>query len=139
MNIINKRFKEDIKDLEMTFGYITFVDRNKLKLEKSHVNDAFVIAKGNNQTRCKQFNIIQKHRNNRVLQMNRRGFIPSIRRKRYKIQSGDLFWVNNKKYISKGMHSKGKYICYGSMKKKEHFNIEKVEKYFNIGSLIWNL
>jgi hypothetical protein len=136
MSIINKKFYNDIEDLEITYGYITFVNRNKLGLEKSHINDAFVISGGTDETRCNSFEIIQKHRNNRVLQCNRKGFIPSIRKQRYKIQAGDLFWVNSKKYVSNGMFGNGKYILYGNIKKKEYFKIEKVEKYFNQKSLI---
>jgi hypothetical protein len=34
---------------ENTYGYVTKYERNKLGLEKSHVNDAFVIAGGTNQ------------------------------------------------------------------------------------------
>jgi len=38
---------------EYTYGYITKYHRKKLGLEKSHVNDAFVIADGTNQERCR--------------------------------------------------------------------------------------
>jgi 5-methylcytosine-specific restriction endonuclease McrA len=140
MNIIKNRFEKDIEDLKITFGYITFVKRNELKLEKSHVNDAFVIAGGTTQNRCKSFEIIQKHRNNRAIQLNRKGFKPSIRRSRSKIQPLDLLWVKGKKYICKGMHNKGKsVICVDeSGKKKFDFSIKLVEKIFNFGGFVWN-
>ena len=79
MSIINKRFLGDIPNLKVTYGNITFVDRNKLGLEKTYYNDAFVISGGNSQQRCKLIEIKQKHRNNRVLQLNRKGFKPSIK------------------------------------------------------------
>jgi hypothetical protein len=137
MSIINKRFLNDIRDLEVTYGNITFVNRNKLGLTKTHYNDAFVIARGSNQKRTQSFEVIQKHRNNRVLQTNRKGFKPSIRKRRSIIQPLDLFWVDQVKYSCKGMYGYGKYIRYGDMKKKEYFNTKRIEKYFNNGSLIW--
>lgn len=51
-----------------TYGHITKSDRIKQKLEKSHHNDAFVIAGGNGQSRCKPYGIIQRRRNNRSLE-----------------------------------------------------------------------
>jgi len=139
MSIINKKFFNDIKDLEVTYGNITFVNRNKLKLEKTHYNDAFVISGGTNQVRTKPFEIIQKHRNNRVLQTNRKGFKPSIRKKRSIIQPLDLFWVDQVKYSCKTMFGYGRYIMYGDMKKKEYFNTKRIEKYFSNGSLVWSI
>jgi hypothetical protein len=140
MNMIRSRLIEKIKELgikvEETYGYITKSKRIENKLEKSHINDAFIISGGIDQKRSYFCYIKQKRKNNRCLQINRKGFAPSIRKQRYKIQSGDLFWINSKKYVSKGMHSYGRYICYGSTKKKEYFKIEKVEKYFNQKSLI---
>jgi hypothetical protein len=108
-----------------------------LGLTKTHYNDAFVIARGSNQKRTQSFEVIQKHRNNRVLQTNRKGFKPSIRKRRSIIQPLDLFWVDQVKYSCKGMYGYGKYIRYGDMKKKEYFNTKRIEKYFNNGSLIW--
>ena len=137
MSIINKRFWKDIPDLEVTYGYITFINRNDLGLQKNHVNDAFVIAKGNNQIRTIPFEIKQVHRNNRVLQLNRKGFKPSIKRNKSKVNPGDLFWVDKKQYGCKGMFNYGSYIGYGDMKKKEYFNFKKVTKIFHFGSFIY--
>jgi hypothetical protein len=108
-------------------------------LEKSHVNDAFVISGGTTQTRTKEFVIKQVHRNNRVLQLNRKGFKPSIKRKKSKVNPEDLFWVGNKQYVCKGMFNKGRYILYGDMKNKEYFKFSQVEKIFRQGSLVWNI
>ncbi len=136
MSIINKRFVEDISDLKVTFGYITQIKRHELKLDKSHYNDAFIIAGGYYQLRCKNIIIEQKHRNNRILQRNRKGYKPSIRRKRSYIQPKDLFWVNNKSYICKSMHSYGTRIL-NNNKKSKSVDIKLVQKYFNFGSFVW--
>jgi hypothetical protein len=138
MSIINKRFFNDIKDLEVTYGNITFVNRNKLGLTKTHCNDAFVVSGGIDQIRIKPFKIIQKHRNNRILQLNRKGFKPSIKRNRSIIAPLDLFWIGKIKYSCKTMFGYGRYIAYGDMKKKEYFNTKRIEKYFSNGSLVWN-
>lgn len=138
MNIIRKRILTYFSDAVETFGYETKIKIRELKIDKSHTNDAFVIVNGSNQERIKSFKIIQKRKNNRCLQLNRKGFKPSIKRNRSTIQPLDSFWVKGKQYICKGMHSYGRYICYGSTKLKEYFKIEEVEKYFNQGSLVWD-
>ncbi len=50
-----------------TYGYITKLRRIELGLGKSHANDAFCIAGGDNQTRCETLYIEQVRRNNRSL------------------------------------------------------------------------
>jgi len=137
LSIINKRFWQDIPDLKTTYGNITFVDRNNLELEKTHYNDAFVISKGSSQKRCKAIEIKQVHRNSRVLQLNRKGFKPSIKKEKSKANPYDIFWIKTKKYICKGMFNAGKYITFGSTKKKEYFKFSEVTKMFHFGSFIW--
>lgn len=51
-----------------TYGFETKSKRIDLKLEKSHFNDAFCIAGGNNQKRTEPFSIEQIRRNNRSLE-----------------------------------------------------------------------
>ena len=51
-----------------TYGYITKSRRIALRLEKSHINDAFCIAGGTNQARTIQFEVRQMRRNNRSLE-----------------------------------------------------------------------
>jgi hypothetical protein len=131
MNIIRWRFRNIFPDCKLTYGNETFVKRNNLKLEKTHYNDAFVIAGGSTQTKVQPITLKQKHKNNRVLQLNRKGFKPSIRRQRYSIQPGDMIWVNNKKYIVKGCHSYGKSIVCTNNIKNFNFGIKKVEKIFH--------
>jgi 5-methylcytosine-specific restriction endonuclease McrA len=103
---------------ENTYGYVTKYHRNKLGLEKSHVNDAFVIAGGTNQERCRPYEIIQVRRNNRSLQKNRKGFKPSIRRQRYQLQPYDLVKYNNRIYRVKGVHCYGKRVVLENPKGK---------------------
>ena len=113
---------------EYTYGYVTKYERNKLGLEKSHINDAFVIAGGTTQTRCRPYEVIQVRRNNRSIQMNRKGFKPSIRRQRYQLQPQDLVTYNGKLYKVKGVFNYGKWIrlsdSYGNV---VNANIKKVE------------
>ena len=91
-----------------TFGYITKRNRISLKMDKSHANDAFVIAGGADQIRASLFAVMQRRRNIRTLQVNRRGFRPSIRRKRYDLQPGDVVEFQEGRYSVVGMHSYGK-------------------------------
>ncbi len=95
MNIVRSKLVDRIKEsfpnyyCDSTYGYITKYDRIKLGMEKTHANDAFVIAGGRNQIRSKPYSVIQIRRNDRSLQLNKKGFKPSIRRKRYQYSPGD--------------------------------------------------
>ena len=137
MSVIYKRFFKDIPDLKVTYGYITQVKRQELKIEKNHNNDSFVIAGGADQIRYNPIEIDQVHRNNRVLQLNRKGFKPSIKRERSKILPRDLFWSGGKKYICKGIFNRGTYVLYGSVKKKEYVKFKDIDRFYNFGSLVW--
>ena len=55
-------------ECEHTYGYITKTRRIELKIEKSHANDAFVIAGGRTQTQYNPLEIVQVRRHNRSLQ-----------------------------------------------------------------------
>jgi 5-methylcytosine-specific restriction endonuclease McrA len=109
LNNIRWRIVEQL-EAAYTYGYVTKYERNKLGLEKSHVNDAFVIAGGTNQKRCRSYEIIQVRRNNRSLQTNRKGFKPSIRRQRYQLQPHDLVTYDGKLCKVKGVFNYGKWI-----------------------------
>lgn len=135
MSIIHKKFKMDIPNIKITYGYITFINRNKLSLEKSHSTDAFIIAGGTTQKRSLTWNLEQRHRHNRAIQLNRKGFKPSIRTSIYKIQPKDLVKINNKWVETNGSHCKGKRIIIN----KKSVNINMVEKVFNFGNLIWRM
>jgi hypothetical protein len=132
MNVVRWKYKEALSECEATFGNETFVKRNELKLEKTHCNDAFVIAGGVNQIKVTPVYLGQKHRNNRVLQLNRKGFKPSIRRQRYSIQPYDIVTVKGKNYVVKGSHSYGQQItCVNNIE----INIKKVKKVFHSTSI----
>lgn len=130
VDIIKKEFPQYI--CNKTYGYVTKHNRIKLELEKTHANDAFVIAHHNNklnfdQIRSKPYQVKQIRRNNRSLQLNRKGFKPSVRTKRYKYSPGDLIkrpsslqttgWGDkiykkdrSKVYTVKGVFNYGKWI-----------------------------
>lgn len=114
MSLIRKRLVSMLKnkgyDVRVTYGYITKAGRGSLRLSKSHANDAFVIAGGERQPFSRQYAVKQNRRNNRRLQTNRKGFKPSIRRKRYKYQPGDLVRYGNINYEVKGVFNYGTWI-----------------------------
>ncbi len=95
-----------------TYGYITKHNRTRLNLEKSHVNDAFVVAGGTDQERARPYQGRQTRRNNRALQTNRNGFKPSIRTRKYSFQPNDIVYLRIKSLICivKGVFSYGKWI-----------------------------
>ena len=136
MNIIKNKFIEDIKDIEFTYGYITKIKRMELGLEKSHVNDAFIIAGGERKERVRSYIIEQRHRHNRVFQLNRKGHKPSIKTHIYKIQPKDKIWVSGKIYKVVGMKNKGLYVKVEGMKKD--IPIRNIDKIYKYGSLVWN-
>ncbi|MDA3793272.1 MAG: RNA-guided endonuclease IscB, partial [Elusimicrobia bacterium] len=109
MNIVRKRFAKKLNAKE-TFGYITKKRRLDNNLEKSHINDAFIIAKGNKQLRLVQYDIKQIRRNNRSAQTNRKGYKPSIRRQRYKLQPRDIVKHNGLLCWVKGVFNYGKWV-----------------------------
>jgi len=109
---------------EHTFGYITKSNRIKQGIEKSHVNDAFVIAGGTSQHRTISYGLKQVRRNNRCLQIHKNGFIPSIRKVRYKLQPSDLVRYNGEEHRVRGVHSYGKFIF---LMNKKSVAINKIE------------
>ena len=74
MNMIRwylvNELKEKYNNINFTYGYITKNHRIENKIEKSHYNDAFCIAKGVNQIRnIDVHEVKQSRRNNRSLEM----------------------------------------------------------------------
>lgn len=77
---VNKGFKEatfmstvrwkivNTLNCNYTYGYVTKSKRVELSLDKSHIDDAFIIAGGKNQTRAKPIMFKQIRRNNRSLE-----------------------------------------------------------------------
>lgn len=136
MSIIRKRF---IGMFDHTYGNITFQNRVELNLEKSHINDAFVIAGGNFQNRVIPFKVIQKRKNNRCLQLNRKGFKPSIRKQRYKHRPKDLVKIDNRIYEVKGVHSYGTQIkLVDKIGNAINKSVKKLDRYvLHQNTLIW--
>jgi hypothetical protein len=138
MNVIKDRFQKDL-NCEITHGYITYAKRLELGLSKTHINDAFVIAGGTNQIRCLPMLVIQKRKNNRSVQLNRKGFAPSIRKQRYIYQPKDLVIISNKKYEVVGICGYGRYVYVKNddILKPIYFSVKKIEKHFMNNSLVF--
>ncbi len=127
MNNIRK-YIVDMLECDHTYGYITKRKRIELGIDKSHVNDAFVISDGNGQDRCRPLRIKQVRRHNRCLQKNRKGFAPAIRRQRYKYQPNDIISAGNKRYMVKGVHCKGTRVLVSDrISKDKSICLKKVE------------
>ena len=109
LKLVNQ-LKEQGDTVSHTYGYITKYNRSKLGLVKSHFNDAFMIAGGINQKRCKPFIVKQTRRNNRSIQTNRKGFKRSIRKQRYKFQPNDMVRFNKEIYKVKGVFNYGTWV-----------------------------
>ena len=136
MNIIKTRLQRDLGS-EITFGYITSYLRSKLKIDKTHFNDAFIVAGGTAQKRSPDYIIVQKRKNNRSIQLNRKGFKPSIRKQRYKLQPKDLVKISGKVFEVIGSHCKGKNIMIKKDEKKVSIPVKKIEWSFNVKTLSW--
>lgn len=67
MTMVRKKLVDQLH-CQTTYGVMTKFKRHELKLDKSHHNDAFVIAEGTDQTRAKPTHIQQKRKNNRCLE-----------------------------------------------------------------------
>jgi hypothetical protein len=67
MSIIYRKLIEET-GAETTFGYITSFVRHELDLDKSHHNDAFIIAGGTIQERCKPLLLEQVRRHKRSME-----------------------------------------------------------------------
>ena len=129
MNNIRKYIVDKL-NCNHTYGYITKRHRINLGFDKSHVNDAFVIANGDNQERCRPFETKQIRRNSRRLQLNRKGFKPSIRKQRYKYPPNDKVLIDKKSYLVKGVHCKGtRIMVFDSVYKPKSISINKVQLY----------
>lgn len=131
MNVIRKRLLKYYPKAIETFGYVTKENRQRLGLEKSHENDAFVISGGLCQERAKTQNYKFKQANNRAIGINRKGFPPTARKVRYPIQSGDIIKYDGKTLVSKGNLNKGKSVLVKLNGKKKYINSKKVELVYN--------
>lgn len=109
MNIVRWKIVNQL-NCDYTFGHITKMKRIELDLEKTHYNDAFVIAKGKTQKRCEPIKAVINRRNNRSLQTNRKTYGRSIRKKKYPLSPNDLVKYKGKVCKAKGMFNYGTWI-----------------------------
>ncbi len=137
MNVIRKRLLEYFPTAIETFGYVTKANRYVHGIEKTHSNDAFVIAGGTHQQRTQEQTICFKRKNNRSLQKNRNGFAPAIRRQRYLIQPQDIIAFEGKHYVSKGSQNKGAYIVFVKEAKRMVKSIKKIQLIFQHKGVIY--
>lgn len=111
MNVIRSQLLQRLPEAIETFGHIIKVIRRTLGLEKSHRNDAFVIAGGAGSCRrAEPLTFLFKRKNNRSLQKNRKGYGKSIRRCRYPIQPYDLVRWEGRLCRTKGTQGYGRYL-----------------------------
>ena len=133
MSILRWKIVNRLGDLgnrvNITYGYLTKSARFALGLSKSHVNDAFCIAGGSIQERTDATEGSFTRRNNRCTQLNRNGFKPSIRRRKYEFQPNDMVKFNGNAYIVKGMQNIGKYIKLSGLKKPVKSDLVSLIKY----------
>jgi hypothetical protein len=104
MSMVHKRLALETA-AEITYGYLTKLKRKELGLEKTHHNDAFVIADGKNQARITSSHLEQIRRNNRSL---------------------STFY--DAKYIDlrDGTTKSGKELCSGRRKRNKNLNGENL-------------
>ena len=126
MNIVRWEIVDEL-DCDYTYGYITKQRRIELGLEKSHLNDAFIIAGGECQKRAKEYSVYQRRRNNRSIQTNRKGYGRSIRKKKYKFQPGDLVRKDHCECKVKGVFNYGKWVRLVNQFGEVNSNIKNVE------------
>ncbi|MBF0443698.1 MAG: HNH endonuclease [Oligoflexales bacterium] len=136
-----EKLKQKYSNIDHTYGFLTKQKRISNELEKSHISDAFCIANGNIEgTRNAVYSIFQKRKNNRSLQLNKKGQKPSIRRTRYPIQPKDKILVNGKWYVVKGMFNLGKWVRVVNPSGKDlNFKVDSVTKVFHERSFVTNL
>jgi len=132
--VVNE-LRKKYENIHHCYGYQTKTQRIALKLEKSHINDAFCIAGGTDQKRVQSIVIQQKHRNNRSLGQQRNGFAPCSRTKRHSTQPLDMVWYKGKMYYISGSHNKGTRVLLG----KKSVAVSKLEKIYHTNSLVWKV
>ena len=127
MNIVRWKIVNEL-NCEYTFGHTTKKKRIELDLDKTHYNDAFVIAGGTTQKRSNPIKANINRRNNRSLQINRKTYGVSIKKEKYPLSPGDLVKYEGDIYKVKGMFNYGSWV---RMKNSEentvNSNIKDVE------------
>ena len=117
MNTVRQKLV-GILGCDYTFGYITKHNRIKLGLEKSHANDAFVIAGGTNQKRSVEYKGKQVRRQNRSL--FKANLLKGGRRKRNTLRE-----VKGFKRFDKVLYKSKKCFIYG-LRKSGYFDVRTI-------------
>jgi hypothetical protein len=71
-----------------------------------------------------------------AIQLNRKGFKPSIRTSVYKIQPKDLIWVSGKIFSVVGIQNNGSYVKVRDSKKV--MSVKSIDSMYNFGGFAWN-
>ena len=138
MNTVSCRLQELYPNVHYTYGYETKHERHQLGLEKSHSNDAFVIAGGNGQKRCETVKATFKRGNSRCLGKQRNGYAPSSRKQRYPIQPKDIIEYEGRRYSAIGTHNKGTRAMFKLNGKKKSVAVKKVKLIYNQRNIVFN-
>jgi len=125
MTLIRKRLVIKL-NCQYTYGYITKSERIHQGLDKSHYNDAFVIAGGVNQKRANVVNYKQVRRNNRSLEKFYDAKFIDIRTGE-KASGGDL--SSGRRVRNKNLNEENLRLCRGVKLKKGKRTI-RTKRYF---------
>ena len=136
INVIRSQILKRLSNAQETYGYVTKAIRQELELEKIHVNDAFVIAGGRKQKRLTPISMFFKRKNNRSLQLNRKGFKRSVRKQRYSIQPHDIVKCHGKLLRAVGIQNKGAYLKMTDGAKTLVKSVKQIRVIFHQKSLI---
>jgi N6-L-threonylcarbamoyladenine synthase len=140
MSVIRWRLVDALKAkypiVYYTYGYVTKSNRVNAGLSKSHANDAFCIGGIKNNKRAFCYIIVQKRKNNRGIQYNRKGYAPTIRKCRYKIQKYDIVVVNSVSYFAMGILGKGRYF-YVLNHSKKYLPCKLISKHFMAKTFVY--
>lgn len=131
--LINQ-LKEKYDNINVTYGYITKNHRIENKIDKTHYNDAFSIAKGINQKRNDNiFKVKQSRRNNRSLEMFYDAKYIDIRTGE-KVSGGDL--NNSRRTRNKNLNSENLHQYRGKKLSKGQRRIRKVRYFYQPNDLV---
>lgn len=131
--LVNK-LKEKYSNVSFTYGYITKNHRIKNKIEKTHYNDAFCIAKGIEQIRSLDIqNVKQSRRNNRSLEMFYDAKYLDIRTGE-KASGGDL--NNGRRTRNKNLNSENLHKYRGKKLSKGQRRIRKQRYFYQPNDLV---
>lgn len=145
LQAINKGFREatymtlirtrivDTLGCDTTYGYITKSKRIELGLNKSHNNDAFVIAGGKDQVRTSIINYSQTRRNNRSLErFYDAKYIDTRTGKR--VSGQDLF--SGRRTRNKNLNTENLHIYRGQKVSKGRRSIRKQRHFYQPNDLV---